>query len=124
MTKKYKIPYQCPVCKSDDTSITEMECKDCGSVISGNFKSCDFCNLDEDEYSFIVVFIKSHGNIKEVEKKLGISYPTVKSKLGKIIRRLENQESNEANLRKMKEKILNDLENGIISPKEAIELLS
>ncbi len=120
---KYKIPNQCPVCNSNDNVIKELECNNCGSIISGNFKSCEFCSLDEDEYNFIIVFIKSHGSIKEVEKKLGISYPTVKNKLGKIIKKLENKESQEEKIRKMKKKILDDLDNGIISPKEAIDLL-
>ncbi len=121
--KKYKIPNQCSVCGSVDSVIKEIECNECCSTLSGNFKSCEFCDLDEDEYNFIIVFIKSHGNIKEVEKKLGISYPTVKNKLGKVIKKLENKESQEDKMRKMKKKILDDLENGIISPKEAIDLL-
>ena len=71
----------------------------------------------------MIVFVKAHGNIKEVEKKLGISYPTVKNKLGKIVKKLENQESQEEKIRKMREKILNDLDRGVISPREAIDLL-
>ena len=120
---KYRIPNKCPVCKKQNITVKEVKCDFCNTIISGSFRSCEFCNLSEENFEFIIVFIKSQGNIKEVEKKLGISYPTVKNKLSKIILQLENRESQERLIQKMKEKILNDLNSGIISAKEAAELL-
>ncbi len=68
------------------------------------------------------IFLAARGNIKEVERMLGISYPTVKSRLEGINRRLGNEvsqtDAGEASL-----SVLDSLENGEISVEDAIKLL-
>ena len=73
----------CPVC-GGTMNITEYACGDCGVSIRGDFAQCDICNLPQDLMHFVRVFLKSEGNFREVERELGISYPTVKSRLAKI----------------------------------------
>lgn len=55
-------------------------------AIEGDFQPCEFCRLPEEDLDFAKVFIKCRGNIKDVEKELGISYPTVRGKLDSVIR--------------------------------------
>jgi hypothetical protein len=74
---------RCPVCNGE-LMVTEYTCKDCDTGIKGRFKRCDLCNLPEDLLHFVRIFLSCEGNIKEVEKELGLSYPTVKSRLNKI----------------------------------------
>ena len=84
---KYKAPGKCPVC-GERLSITKLGCPKCSTAIEGDFQPCEFCRLPEEDLDFVKVFIKCRGNIKDVEKDLGISYPTVRGKLDAVIRAL------------------------------------
>lgn len=112
---------KCPIC--DGTiEVTEFKCCSCGSTVSGRFKLNKFCQLPIDQLEFADIFIKNRGNIKEIERELGISYPTVKGKLDSLIESLgyKNQVANNPNKNK---DILERLDRGEISSEEAIELL-
>lgn len=84
---KYKAPGKCPVC-GEKLSITKLSCPKCSTSIEGDFQPCEFCRLPEEDLDFVKVFIKCRGNIKDVEKELGISYPTVRGKLDVVIKAL------------------------------------
>ncbi|HHY68677.1 MAG TPA: DUF2089 domain-containing protein [Bacillota bacterium] len=119
----------CPVC-SQPMEVTELECPVCHTKISGNFQLCKFCSLTPEQKGFAEVFIKNRGNIKEVERELGISYPTVRSRLESLIRALGYAVDEEvgtyadqetyAEERKI---ILDRLDSGEISVQEATKML-
>jgi len=69
------------------------------------------------------VFLACRGNIKDVEKQLRISYPTVRSKLDEINNKLSLAIKKDIEKEKRKEKIMEMLENKEISSEEAINLL-
>jgi hypothetical protein len=113
---------KCPVC-GNNTQVTKLSCYECGTSIEGSFDLCKFCRLTEDQKSFIDVFIKCRGNIKEVEKELGVSYPTVKNRLEDAASALGyKSEPDTAGSSKRKE-ILDKLNSGEISVEEALGLL-
>ncbi len=119
----YELIGKCPVC-SQELEVSKLTCNFCGTSIEGNFELCKFCKLDQDQKQFIEVFIKCRGNIKEVERELNISYPTVRSKLDQVIKSLGYDVSAEVEDRTGKRKeILDMLNAGDISSKEAIKLL-
>ncbi|MDH4222617.1 MAG: DUF2089 domain-containing protein [candidate division Zixibacteria bacterium] len=111
----------CPICKSE-LKITEFTCSKCQINIKGDFKAGDFSKLSEEDQIFIKVFLKSHGNIKEVEKELGISYPTVKNRLNLINSRL-GIETKVGLSREERLEILDKLEQGEITLEQALSLL-
>jgi len=123
---KYKAPGKCPVC-GERLSITKLGCPKCATAIEGDFQPCEFCRLPEDDLEFVKVFIKCRGNIKDVEKELGISYPTVRGKLDAVIRGLGFDVSPKDTLqdKQLKEsarsEILDLLAKGEITAKEATE---
>jgi hypothetical protein len=127
---KYKAPGKCPVC-GEKLSIIKLGCPKCSTVIEGDFHPCEFCRLPEEDLSFIKVFIKNRGNIKDIEKELGISYPTVRGKLDAAIRALGyevvSKQDEEASLREKTQKeeaksaVLAKLYAGELSAKEAAE---
>jgi len=80
----YKILCKCPVCRAK-LKVTSLKCDDCGTVIENQFELSKFDYLNSEQLYFIEVFLKSRGNIKDVEKELGISYPTVRAKLDEVI---------------------------------------
>lgn len=64
--------------------VTEYRCRSCEVGYKGLFKRCEFCNLPVELLHFVRVFIQCEGNFREVEKEIGLSYPTIKSRLAKI----------------------------------------
>ena len=81
---------RCPVC-GEGMSVQRLHCSYCQTSLEGNFELCKFCQLSREQRQFTEVFIKNRGNIKEVERELGISYPTVRSRLDAVIRALGYQ---------------------------------
>lgn len=123
---KYKAPSKCPVC-GEKLSITKLTCHNCSTSIDGDFQPCEFCRLPAEDLEFAKVFIKCRGNIKDVEKELGISYPTVRGKLDAVIKSLgfetlPKEASKDDELKKTaRNEILDQLSDGKITTKEAAE---
>jgi hypothetical protein len=113
---------KCPVCGSD-TEVSSIFCNECGTSVEGSFKLCKFCRLTAEQKAFIDIFIKCRGNIKEVEKELGISYPTVKNRLEDAACALGYASEPDIMDEPKKRDILNRLNNGEINVDEAIDLL-
>ncbi len=127
MVLDYKMPHRCPVC-DHEMKISKLTCTYCPTKIEGEFSSCKFCQLPAEQLIFMEAFIKCRGNIKEVEKELGISYPTVRNRLDSVIEALgygdqervletEKVDSQEGTLRR--QGILEALERGDITAQEA-----
>lgn len=118
---------KCPIC-GQNTEVTAISCNECETRIEGHFQLCRFCRLTEEQKSFIETFVKCRGNIKEVEKELGISYPTVKNRLEDTANALgynntQDYRPLETELPGRRKEILDQLENGEISVEEALNLL-
>ena len=75
---------KCPICEAS-LKVTELSCPSCRTKIVTDLETCPFCNLKPDSLRFLTIFLKSRGNIKEVEKELGISYPTVRKRLDDLL---------------------------------------
>jgi hypothetical protein len=82
-----KILESCPSC-GGELEIRELRCSWCETEVRSYFKPCDFCRLTEEQSTFLRLFVTSRGNLSEVEKRLGVSYPTVRAKLDEVIARL------------------------------------
>ncbi len=80
-------PRDCPVC-GDRLALTRLSCDDCGTELSGVFNACDFCALADDDRQLLRVFLSSRGNMKDVERFLGVSYPTARSRFDALLGRL------------------------------------
>ena len=113
---------KCPVC-GGDTEITKMHCYNCETTLEGHFQMCRFCRLTVEQKTFIDVFIKCRGNIKEVEKELGISYPTVKNRLEDAAAALEHKGEPEACIPGKRKEVLDKLNNGEITVEDAVNML-
>lgn len=112
----------CPVCDSK-LKVTQISCKSCGTQITGEFELCKFCQLEKEQKYFAELFIKNRGNIKEIEKELGISYPTVRRLLDEVIEALGYKEEVRHDLINQNE-VLERLSKGEISSEQALKLLN
>ena len=82
-----KILESCPSC-GGGLDIMEVHCRQCETQVRSRYRPCDFCGLTEEQSTFLRIFVTSRGNLSEVEKRLGVSYPTVRAKLDEVIERL------------------------------------
>lgn len=82
-----KILEHCPACDSD-LMVTQLKCTECETSVSGQFTPTRFNRLSPDDLSFAEMFIRLRGNIKDMERELGVSYPTVRSRLNEVIGQL------------------------------------
>jgi hypothetical protein len=109
---------KCPNC-GGDMVITSYRCKSCYTEVSGEFEMDKFQTLDQEDKDFIELFLIKRGSIKDVGEELSISYPTVRNRIDRIVKKLgRNVDSKESRL-----DILNMLDNGDITADQAKELL-
>jgi hypothetical protein len=80
-------PRDCPVC-GQPLVLTRLGCQSCGTELSGVFEPCQFCALGRDERAMLRVFLSSRGNMKELERHLGVSYPTARARFDGLLDRL------------------------------------
>ena len=77
----------CPVC-TNELTITRLHCRACGSALEGEFGVGRFGRLDREQMRLLESFLRSRGNLKEMERELGISYPTVRGRVDALVRAL------------------------------------
>jgi len=118
----YPVIHSCPIC-THALHVKKMQCPQCNTVIENDFTLSKFATLSKEQIHFVEVFLLSRGNIKVVEKELGISYPTVRSRLNEIISLLGHERKEDDDQKNVKDHIITMLENEEISAKEAIDLL-
>ena len=77
----------CPVC-SNELAITRLHCGSCGTTLEGEFSVGRFGRLNRDQLALLESFLRSRGNLREMERELGISYPTVRARVEALVRAL------------------------------------
>lgn len=89
MTPHYprSAPRDCPVC-GERLALTRLSCRSCGTEIAGDFEACEFCSLGAEDRQLLRHFLASRGNMKELERHLGVSYPTARARFDQLLSRL------------------------------------
>lgn len=123
----HALPSHCPFCHGN-ILVTELRCLDCDTKIEGEFSITGLSALSTEQLEFVEVFLRCEGKINRVEKELGISYPTVRSRLNEVIvsmgyEPVADMEAEEVQRETLRRRVLEDLATGAISPDEAVELL-
>lgn len=118
---KREVLGKCPVC-GEELFVSKLSCHNCHTHIEGDFALCKFCKLTDEQKNFLEIFIKSRGNIKEIEKEMGISYPTVRGKLENVIEAL-GHDPKDSGPKVDKKEILRKLNMGEITSEEALTML-
>ena len=81
----------CPSC-GGPLMIKRYGCPSCGTEVQGSFTGCPYCSMPDEDRYFSLVFLQCEGNMKDVESVMGISYPTIKSRLSRIKKYLDRYE--------------------------------
>jgi hypothetical protein len=109
---------RCPDCDKP-MKLAAATCTGCGLKLEGDFEVSALGRLSEEDQVFVVAFLRHHGSIRQMERILGISYPTVKNRLRTIVRRLDET----FNAPSPNSVVLEQLSRGEITVEEALERL-
>ena len=120
---------KCPSCDGDLT-VTRLRCPDCEISIDGEFALPALLKLSGAQIDFVEVFIKNRGVIRDVERELGVSYPTVRARLDEVITALgyspksapDASASDDSGSRRRS--VLADLKDGKLTPDQALAALN
>ncbi len=85
----------CPIC-SGELAVTRLHCRSCGTTLEGDFNVGRFARLSREQFALLESFLRSRGNLKEMERELGISYPTVRGRVDVLLRALGLGDDDEA----------------------------
>ena len=117
---------QCPICK-DTLHVTRLYCPNCDTTIEGHFALSHLSQLAADQLAFIETFVRCEGKINRVGEELGISYPTVRSRLADVIRALGYEVGEEEPAATVSDEerkaILEQLAQGKITSEDAVKRL-
>jgi len=116
-------PRGCPVC-STQLVITGCGCPECGTGISGAFRMSPYDALSDDELEMLRVFLVSRGNMRELEKHLGVSYPTTRQRYADLLAKLGLEDPAETKKAVDRDAVLADVAAGRLSVDEAEKLLT
>lgn len=115
---------RCPVCSSELT-VQRLRCSSCGVALEGEFHLNPFNRLSTEQQRFVEIFLVARGNMSEVQKELGVSYPTVRARLEEIISQLGHKPAgSEASLQAERLQTLQEVESGSLSVEEALRRMA
>jgi hypothetical protein len=100
--------------------ISELSCEECGLTHGGDFYTPRLYRLGADDQRFTELFVLASGSLKQMAQLLGVSYPTVRNRLNKLIEVLREEKQKDD---KRKQKILKDIEAGHISAKQGMRMI-
>ena len=120
MTRKLPMPTRCPV-SGEPLEVTRLNCPESGVTIEGRFQPNEFALLPEENLEFLRLFVKARGNLKEVERIMGLSYPTIRQRFESLVAILGYEVAPEARpaAGERRAEILTRLERGELSADEA-----
>jgi hypothetical protein len=123
---------KCPSC-SGDLAVEKLHCHACDIAIEGDFNIPALLRLNRGQLDFVEVFLKNRGNIREVERELGVSYPTVRARLDEVLDAIglnlasapaADHDGRTADAARSRRAILEQLSAGKISPQDAMGALA
>ena len=111
---------RCPYCFSG-VRVKTLLCESCGVEVTGRFEVPRFLELSIEQQRFATEFLLASGSLKQVAEEFGISYPTVRARLDRIIECLQ---AGKPATQERRAAILDAVEEKRISTHRASELLS
>ena len=114
----------CPQC-GGRLEVRELQCAECDVSVRGRFARCEFCALPEEQLAFLRLFVSRRGNLREAERELGVSYPTVRARLDELLRGLGYAVSptSAVDRQQRRQQVLAALKEGKMSPEDATRAL-
>ena len=123
------LPKRCPL-TGGEIIVTRFYCPDADVSVEGRFavEQPPFAQLAPEQLKFVEIFVRNEGKLNRMEDELGLSYPTIRSRLHEIIRTLgyepgRDEPAPPAAPQPDRKAVLADLDAGRISFEDAMKLL-
>ena len=100
--------------------VTTMRCDACQIDIQAAFPMFRVGNLPAEHQRFIEMFVLAGGNLKTMAEQTGVSYPTVRNRLDKVIAALRDEI---AKTSQVKGTILDAVDRGQMDADEAAKII-
>ncbi|WP_448376340.1 DUF2089 family protein [Fervidobacterium sp.] len=113
---------RCPVC-GKPMKVVQLRCDEDGVTVSGYFEAPSFAYLDEEDTKFIMMFLRTKGNLKELERLTGIGYFALRGRLDKVLEKMGLTPIEEDEEQFASDDIFKLLKEKKITVEEAISLL-
>jgi hypothetical protein len=114
---------RCPVC-GEPLEVVRLHCRSCDTTVEGRFDAGRFAALGPEQLDFLETFLRARGNIREVERELGLSYPTVRGRLDSLLAALGLAAADGGDDgAQSRRSVLDALERGEITAEEAVRRL-
>lgn len=120
------LPTRCPL-TGGEIIVTRIYCPDADVSIDGRFAVAEppFAQLTPEQLQFVEIFVRNEGKLNRMEEDLGLSYPTIRSRLHDVIRALGYEPGKEEAAPAVDRKqVLADLEAGKLSFDDAMQKLA
>ena len=120
------LPTRCPL-TGGEIIVTRIYCPDADVSIEGRFAVAEppFAQLTPEQIQFVEIFVRNEGKLNRMEEDLGLSYPTIRSRLHDVIRALGYEPGKEEAAPAVDRKqVLAELEAGSLSFDEAMQKLA
>ena len=114
-------PLNCPVC-NERLALTRLSCPSCATELSGAFMTCEFCGLTDEDREVLRVFLASRGNMIELERHLGVSYPTARARFDALLGKMGIERASPA-LPSSRLELMEQVARGEIDVDEALQRL-
>ncbi len=119
----YPVPTTCPVCH-DSLMTTRLACRNCHTTLEGRFAMGRLFQLTSAQLDFVELFMRCEGKLNRVQEELGVSYPTVRSRLDEIIQALGYPIGDGEQVQdELRQEVLEQLARKEITSEEALRLL-
>jgi hypothetical protein len=99
---------------------TQMTCGHCRVAVNADFPMSRIAGLPVEHQRFIEMFVLAGGNLKEIAEQVGVSYPTIRSRLDKVIEALRGEI---AKTQRVRGNVLDAVEPGKASVQDAARLI-
>jgi hypothetical protein len=109
----------CPYCGSTMV-VSKMSCGHCRTAVEAAFPMSRLSTLPVEHQKFIEMFVLAGGNLKEIAEQVGVSYPTIRSRLDKVIEVLRGEI---AKTRRVQGNVLDAVEPGKTNAETAAKLI-
>ncbi len=93
------LPKSCPACELQ-LKIEKLRCTSCATVIEGAFLLPRLARLSRQDQQLIELLVLADGSLKEVAKKLNVSYPTMRKRLDELVDHLAKEIKSDEDQRK------------------------
>jgi hypothetical protein len=101
-------------------AVTQMTCEHCHVAITAAYPMSRLAGLPVEHQRFIEMFVLASGNLKEIAEQVGVSYPTIRSRLDKVIEVLRGEISKTQRIRG---NVLDAVEPGKTTAEDAARLI-